>query len=41
MIILLQWKAVKEELHEDEEDDEPENALEFLEKKKKREIEVR
>lgn len=34
------WKAVKEELHEDEEDEEPENALEALEKKKQREIEV-
>ncbi|KAI3510191.1 hypothetical protein L1887_25722 [Cichorium endivia] len=33
------WKAVKEELHEDEEDEEPENALEALEKKKQREIE--
>ncbi|KAM0063710.1 putative WW domain-containing protein [Helianthus debilis subsp. tardiflorus] len=32
------WKAVKEELHEDEED-EPENALEILEKKRQREIE--
>ncbi|KAI3810185.1 hypothetical protein L1987_19795 [Smallanthus sonchifolius] len=32
------WKAVKEELHEDEED-EPENALEVLEKKRQREIE--
>lgn len=35
----LQWKAVKEELHEDDED-EPENALEVLEKKRQREIEV-
>ncbi|KAI3523023.1 hypothetical protein L1887_01078 [Cichorium endivia] len=33
------WKAVKEELHEDEEDEEPENALEALENKKQREIE--
>ncbi|KAI7758383.1 hypothetical protein M8C21_001934 [Ambrosia artemisiifolia] len=32
------WKAVKESLHEDEED-EPENALEVLEKKRQREIE--
>ncbi|KAK1440190.1 hypothetical protein QVD17_06015 [Tagetes erecta] len=32
------WKAVKEELHEDDED-EPENALEVLEKKRQREIE--
>lgn len=32
------WKAVKEEMHEDEED-EPENALELLEKKRQREIE--
>ncbi|XP_076884704.1 uncharacterized protein LOC143533973 isoform X2 [Bidens hawaiensis] len=32
------WMAVKEELHEDEED-EPENALEVLEKKRQREIE--
>ncbi|XP_024967569.1 formin-binding protein 4 isoform X2 [Cynara cardunculus var. scolymus] len=32
------WKAVKEELHEDEED-EPENAYEVLEKKRQREIE--
>ncbi|OVA05119.1 WW domain [Macleaya cordata] len=32
------WKAAKEELHEDEED-EPENAYEILEKKKQREIE--
>ncbi|KAK9057174.1 hypothetical protein SSX86_024541 [Deinandra increscens subsp. villosa] len=32
------WKAVKEKLHEDEED-EPENALDFLEKKRQREIE--
>ncbi|XAR56818.1 hypothetical protein NMG60_11037437 [Bertholletia excelsa] len=32
------WKAAKEELHEDEED-EPENAYEILEKKRQREIE--
>ncbi|KAI3928654.1 hypothetical protein MKW98_024255 [Papaver atlanticum] len=32
------WKAAKEELHEDDED-EPENAYEMLEKKKQREIE--
>ncbi|CAN1848013.1 hypothetical protein LINPERHAP1_LOCUS38753 [Linum perenne] len=32
------WKAVKEEMHEDEED-EPENALEILEKKRQKEIE--
>ncbi|XP_071699014.1 uncharacterized protein [Rutidosis leptorrhynchoides] len=32
------WKAVKEELHEEEED-EPENPLEVLEKKRQREIE--
>lgn len=32
------WKAAKEELHGDE-DDEPENAYEMLEKKKQREIE--
>ncbi|KAL8237603.1 hypothetical protein R6Q59_018684 [Mikania micrantha] len=32
------WKAVKEELHEDMED-EPENALEILERKRQREIE--
>ncbi|XP_076882586.1 uncharacterized protein LOC143531088 isoform X2 [Bidens hawaiensis] len=32
------WMAVKEELHEDEED-EPENALEVLKKKRQREIE--
>ncbi|KAF6145131.1 hypothetical protein GIB67_013482 [Kingdonia uniflora] len=32
------WKAAKEELHEDEED-EPENAYEMLEKKRQREIE--
>ncbi|MQL84736.1 hypothetical protein Taro_017227 [Colocasia esculenta] len=33
------WKAAKEELHGDEED-EPENAYEVLEKKRQREIEV-
>ncbi|KAK9091814.1 hypothetical protein Syun_026725 [Stephania yunnanensis] len=32
------WKAAKEELHEDE-DDEPENAYEILERKRQREIE--
>lgn len=32
------WKAAKEELHEDEED-EPENTYEMLEKKRQREIE--
>ncbi|PWA50153.1 hypothetical protein CTI12_AA479640 [Artemisia annua] len=34
------WKAVKEEMHEDEAD-EPEDALEALEKKRQREIEQR
>ncbi|KAI3769118.1 hypothetical protein L6452_00217 [Arctium lappa] len=33
------WKAVKEELHEEDEEDEPENAYEVLEKKRQREIE--
>lgn len=34
-----QWKAAKEELNENEED-EPENAYEILERKRQREIEV-
>ena len=38
-VISLQWKAVKEEMHEDEAD-EFEGALEALDKKRQREIEV-
>lgn len=38
---LYQWKAAKEELHGDEdEDEEPENAYEVLERKRLKEIEV-
>lgn len=33
------WKAAKEELHGDEEEEEPENAYEVLEKKRQKEIE--
>lgn len=35
---IYQWKAAKEELHE--EDEEPKDAYEILEKKRQREIEV-
>lgn len=37
--LLHQWKAAKEELHGDN-DEEPEDALEILEKKRQKEIEV-
>lgn len=39
LINFNQWKAAKEELNENDED-EPENAYEILEKKRQREIEV-
>ena len=39
MRLPIQWKAAKEELHS-EEDEEPENAYEVLERKRKKEIEV-
>lgn len=39
LFALYQWKAAKEELQEDEED-EPKDSYEALEKKKQREIEV-
>lgn len=38
MCLLCQWKAAKEELLEDEE--EPVNAYEMLERKRQKEIEV-
>ena len=38
-ISLLQWKAAKEELR-DEEEEEPEDALEYLERKRRKEIDV-
>lgn len=39
MHLFYQWKAAKEELHENEED-EPENAYKILERKRQKEIEV-
>jgi hypothetical protein len=36
---MLQWKAAKEELR-DEEEEEPEDALEALERKRRKEIDV-
>lgn len=38
IFIFSQWKAAKEELKQDE--DEPKNAVEILERKRQREIEV-
>lgn len=39
MLLSYQWKAAKEELHENAED-EPENPYAMLERKRQREIEV-